>query len=327
MRMRASSALFLGSLIALVSLGSSVHAQTNIATAPFAANLSLGSTGPEVLSLQQLLNRDPSTRIRDSGPGSPGKETGYFGSLTEAAVVRFQEKYASVVLAPAGLARGTGRVGLYTRNKLNGLSTPAANSTSPDPAHLPTATAASTTVPTNPNLKNLAVFLQTLDAVATKQGASAADIAKMKEQVIELAATTTNLRATFLKLAQNKTRQASVHTSLIGRILSTVDQTFTHLFTPEHAYAATGAPFGGALLYAIPCNGGVWNIALEPLPPFYPALLSYNSNSQAHLSYNIPLTEWLLGEYEPVPMAYCWIKVVPYPSEGLIMPTTGSSPL
>jgi peptidoglycan hydrolase-like protein with peptidoglycan-binding domain len=89
----------------------------------FTTTLSLGSSGPEVLLLQQVLNRDPVTRIATTGVGSPGNETSHFGLLTKAAIMRFQEKYASEVLFPAGLTQGTGLVGSYTRAKLNALST------------------------------------------------------------------------------------------------------------------------------------------------------------------------------------------------------------
>jgi peptidoglycan hydrolase-like protein with peptidoglycan-binding domain len=47
--------------------------------------------------------------------------TGYFGNLTSLAVVRFQEKYASEILAPFDLLSGTGYVGEKTRNKINEL--------------------------------------------------------------------------------------------------------------------------------------------------------------------------------------------------------------
>ena len=91
-------------------------------TNPFTATLVLGSSGLQVMTLQKLLNSDPDTRIATSGVGSPGNETEYFGALTRAAVVRFQEKYASEVLAPVDLTTGNGRVGVYTRAKLNALS-------------------------------------------------------------------------------------------------------------------------------------------------------------------------------------------------------------
>jgi len=47
--------------------------------------------------------------------------TGNFLSLTQQAVIRFQEKYASEILAPLGLEKGTGYVGPATRAKINQL--------------------------------------------------------------------------------------------------------------------------------------------------------------------------------------------------------------
>lgn len=103
--------------------GARADAQTNIPNA-FTANLSLGSSGAQVIALQRILNRDSDTRIANAGPGSPGNETEYFGALTKAAVVRLQEKYLREVLMPAGLTHGNGYVGSYTRAKLNALSAP-----------------------------------------------------------------------------------------------------------------------------------------------------------------------------------------------------------
>lgn len=88
----------------------------------FLSNLSLGESSPAVLSLQKFLNSDSDTRLADTGPGSPGMETDYFGSLTKNAVIRFQEKYKNEVLAPAGLSYGTGYVGAMTIKKINALA-------------------------------------------------------------------------------------------------------------------------------------------------------------------------------------------------------------
>lgn len=52
---------------------------------------------------------------------SEGLVTGNFGILTQRAVTRFQEKYASEILTPLGLSRGTGIVGPATRTKINQL--------------------------------------------------------------------------------------------------------------------------------------------------------------------------------------------------------------
>lgn len=80
--------------------------------------LHIGSKSKEVKDLQRILNMAPDTRVSATGDGSPGKETEYFGTLTKAAVIRFQEKYATEVLKPADLKNGTGLVGMYTRAKI-----------------------------------------------------------------------------------------------------------------------------------------------------------------------------------------------------------------
>ncbi|MDP3996457.1 MAG: peptidoglycan-binding domain-containing protein [bacterium] len=83
--------------------------------------LSQGAVGDDVLYLQRILNVNSSTRIVSSGPGSPGNETRFFGSLTENAVARFQEYFRSELLSPFGLFSGYGIVDVSTQNKLNSL--------------------------------------------------------------------------------------------------------------------------------------------------------------------------------------------------------------
>ncbi len=82
----------------------------------FEANLSVGSRGSEVTELQKCL-ANPSAGGPEIYP--EGKITGYFGSQTKAAVIKFQEKYRSDVLSPFGLTQGTGDVKSKTREKLN----------------------------------------------------------------------------------------------------------------------------------------------------------------------------------------------------------------
>ena len=84
-------------------------------------DLSTGSTGSDVMMLQQFLNSDADTRVAAEGAGSAGMETEYYGPATAAAVSKFQVKYRSEVLSPSNLVNPTGYFGPSTRAKANAL--------------------------------------------------------------------------------------------------------------------------------------------------------------------------------------------------------------
>jgi peptidoglycan hydrolase-like protein with peptidoglycan-binding domain len=96
----------------------------SLGKAAISQNLRLGSRGLQVRELQKILNLDPETRLAASGPGSPGKETDYFGPITYSAVLRFQQKYSAEILTPIGLKAPTGFVGSQTRRILSLLILP-----------------------------------------------------------------------------------------------------------------------------------------------------------------------------------------------------------
>jgi len=133
-------------------------------------DLRYGMTDPEVSILQQGLARDPQVYPE-------GLVTGYFGTLTRAAVVRFQEKYASEVLTPLGLTSGTGFVGAATRAKFNALyGTPVVPSVTPTPSVSPSV---SPTPSVTPAEGSISINLYGTPASGTQVRASQTDVAIM----------------------------------------------------------------------------------------------------------------------------------------------------
>ena len=83
--------------------------------AAFEQGLRPGASGNSVKCLQAFLSRQGSAIYPES------IVSGFFGPLTEQAVIRFQEKYANEILAPLGLTNPTGIVGLSTLAKIKTL--------------------------------------------------------------------------------------------------------------------------------------------------------------------------------------------------------------
>lgn len=96
---------FLSIIVTLTLSGVSLaHAQTAASSYEFNQNLTIGSTGPEVIALQQFL-------ITKGFLTSITTPTGYFGNGTQAALARFQ--------AANGISPAAGYCGPETRTLLN----------------------------------------------------------------------------------------------------------------------------------------------------------------------------------------------------------------
>jgi hypothetical protein len=103
-------------------------AQGAAVTYSFTRDLTLGSTGDDVKALQQFLNSKGFT-LATSGAGSPGNETAYFGSRTQAALAKYQ---ASVGISPAA-----GYFGPKTRAYVASLAAAPTTPTLPTPPTAP----------------------------------------------------------------------------------------------------------------------------------------------------------------------------------------------
>ncbi len=120
------------------NVNSALRGQATSGTAPsapaaacsFTRDLTLGSTGADVKCLQQYLNAQGHT-VASSGAGSPGNETEYFGSLSQAALAKWQ--------AANGVAPAAGYWGPLSRAKYNELT--AAAPSAPSAPSAPTAPA------------------------------------------------------------------------------------------------------------------------------------------------------------------------------------------
>lgn len=104
-----------------VSVASVPQSTASVSTPAVAASigtvrdLTIGSTGEDVLALQKLLNTLGYT-LAPSGAGSPGSETTLFGGLTKAALSKYQ--------ADNGIVPSIGYFGPLTRTQMKSVSVP-----------------------------------------------------------------------------------------------------------------------------------------------------------------------------------------------------------
>lgn len=88
----------------------------------FTRDLTIGSTGDDVMCLQKLLNANGFT-VSTSGAGSPGNESTYFGAKTQSALAKWQ--------ASKGITPSAGYLGPKTRAALASVSGPSTGPTTP----------------------------------------------------------------------------------------------------------------------------------------------------------------------------------------------------
>lgn len=106
----------------------------------------------QVMKLQSFLNSQ----------GARLPVTGFFGSMTTAAVKNFQVKYKSEILAPLGLTRPTGNVYGSTQRKINQLNCGG------DPAPVHTTTSVQTVAPAPTSVQTAAAAAPTSASVTSR---------------------------------------------------------------------------------------------------------------------------------------------------------------
>lgn len=348
-RMTPGRLLFLSSVVCCLSfLPLLTHAYT------FSRDLSLGDTGEDVRALQTSLNADSRTRVAETGPGSPGNETDFFGDKTQSAVIRYQNLYADEILRPLGIAAGTGYVGAATRQHLGGIGGVTAagqNDRSQAIADFDTALArlshsdAGRVSNGNIDVRNeqskelfLSMVRSALDSsdvpqdeidviVESIEDQSKKPLVDVVDEFIEGRSrfdTATRTAEQIIYDAKTIAPFPHEQSSGFGRLFGWLDA-LNPVFPPK-AQAQILQPVGGLVLYSYLCTCTfTWLIALGP-PSI--GLVDYETGTQGFASYNLPYARYLLGHATRFPVCYIYTgnSCLPIVSTyGLLSPIVGSS--
>lgn len=305
-------------------------------TAP-STDLRMGDSHPDVALLQKLLNKDPDTRVADAGAGSAGQETAYFGAKTLDAVKRFQAKYRTSVLLPAGLTEPTGFVGPLTRKALTGTPNTPATTSVPASAATSSAPRAPLVVLDPYNLKaNREAYIGVVVEEQVRNGVSAETVALVEAEARAITEKS-DYEKMFFEEQQKSYRQktSALKGSPFSALMNPVFGALEEVFVPKTARAAlTGLPFGGYVMYATPictCTPAIMQvfIGLPSAGATSNFTLNYAYGTQAFSWYTLPMPGVAtLGEYTPgVQSCYMFVgkACIPIFARGQITPLTGSA--
>lgn len=183
----------------------------------------------------------------------------------------------------------------------------------------------------NQNLVNLDQFIETVIKVNRENGSTEEELKLMSNTLREtIMNSDTDYNKEFKNLLKKESSIRLNPQSSSGIFNKVATKILSFLGITPRVVEAIGLPFGGAVIFPFFCPlSGNWMIGLTPLPPSFPALLSYYSGTQGFASYNTPFTRFLLGTYSPPGVCIIPAAIIPItiPTQGTITPMLGSSPL
>jgi peptidoglycan hydrolase-like protein with peptidoglycan-binding domain len=185
----------------------------------------------------------------------------------------------------------------------------------------------------NPNLENYDYVISSIKSVGKEQGYPDESLDKVKSLIDEQLATTTNLKALFVKENLEKSKISFLPQEIfaglskgpakgVNKLLSDISDTLL----PKAE--AQGMDYGAQILSVFLCTcSGNWLMTLRPFG-MGPVLLTHYSGAQSFLNFNVPFSLYLIGKYTPGG-APCMIIGFPscytIPSQGMTTPFMGSS--